>query len=182
MSKEQTSLNVMAAVTIYNDFTAQEIIICHCFHFFSPPICHEVMGLEVIILIFWRLRFTPAFSLSFLTLIKKLFSSSSLSTIWMISFAYLRSLVFLLAIFIPACDSSSPAFHIMYYAYGGFPSGSVVKNLPAMHEPQKMQVWSLGWEELLEEGMTTHSSILAWRIPWTEERGGLQSIGSQRVG
>ena len=85
-------------------------------------------------------------------------------------------------LFIPACDSSSPAFHMMYYAYGGFPSGSVVKNLPKMHEPQKMQVWSLGWEEPLEEGMTTHSSILAWRIPWTEERGGLQSIGSQRVG
>ena len=139
------------------------------------------MGLEVIILIFWRLRFTPAFSLSSLTLIKKLFSSSSLSTIRMI-FAYLRSLVFLPAIFIPACDSSSPAFHMMYYAYGGFPSGSVVKNLPAMHEPQKMQVWSLGWEEPLEEGMTTHSSILAWRIPWTEETRGLQSVGLQRVG
>ena len=47
-----------------------------------------------------------------------------------------------------------------------------------------MQVWSLGWEDLVEEGMTTHFSILAWRIPWTEP-GGLQraqSIGSQRVG
>ena len=41
---------------------------------------------------------------------------------------------------------------------------------------------SLGWEDPLEEGMATHSSTLAWRIPWTEERGGLQSIGSQRVG
>ena len=40
----------------------------------------------------------------------------------------------------------------------------------------------LGWEDPLEEGMTTHSSILAWRIPWTEEPGGLQSIGLQRVG
>ena len=45
-----------------------------------------------------------------------------------------------------------------------------------------MQVQSLGWEAPLEEGMTTHSSILAWRIPWTEEPGGLQSIGLQRVG
>ena len=45
-----------------------------------------------------------------------------------------------------------------------------------------MQVWSLGREDPLEEGMVTHSSILAWRIPWTEEPGGLQSIGSQRVG
>ena len=41
--------------------------------------------------------------------------------------------------------------------------------------------WSLGWEDLLEEGMATHSSILAWRIPWTEEPGGLQSVGSPRV-
>ena len=54
-----------------------------------------------------------------------------------------------------------------------------VKNLPAM---QETWVRSLGWEDPLEEGMATHSSILAWRIPWTEEAGGLQSIGSQRVG
>ena len=53
-----------------------------------------------------------------------------------------------------------------------------VKNLPAM---QETQVQSLGGEDPLEEGMATHSSILAWRIPWTEEPGGLQSIGSQRV-
>jgi len=59
-----------------------------------------------------------------------------------------------------------------------FPGGSAVKNLPAM---QEMQVQSLGWEDPLEEGMATHSSILAWRIPWTEEPGGLQFIGSQRV-
>ena len=51
----------------------------------------------------------------------------------------------------------------------GFSGGSVVKK-PAM---QEMQVWSLGWEDPLEEGMATHSSILAWRIPWTEEPGGL---------
>ena len=45
-----------------------------------------------------------------------------------------------------------------------------------------MLVQSLGWEDPLEEGMATHSSILAWRIPWTEEPGGLPSMGSQRVG
>ena len=45
-----------------------------------------------------------------------------------------------------------------------------------------MQVQPLGWEDLLEEEMVTHSSILAWEIPWTEELGGLQSMGSQRVG
>ena len=47
---------------------------------------------------------------------------------------------------------------------------------------QETQVRSLGWEDLLEKGMATHSRILAWRIPWTEQRGGLQSMGSQRVG
>ena len=59
----------------------------------------------------------------------------------------------------------------------GFPRGSVVKNLPAMQEPQETRVQSLGWQDALEEEMTTHSSILAWRIPWTEEPGGLQSVG-----
>ena len=55
----------------------------------------------------------------------------------------------------------------------------VVKNLPAIRETR---VQPLGWEDPLERGMATHSSILAWRIPWTEEPGGLQSMGSQRVG
>ena len=53
------------------------------------------------------------------------------------------------------------------------------KNLPAM---QETQIQSLGWEDPLEKGMATHFSILAWRIPWTEEPSGLQSMGSQRVG
>ena len=55
----------------------------------------------------------------------------------------------------------------------------MVKNLPAIPETQ---VRSLGGEDLLEKGMATHSSILSWRIPWTEEPSGLQSMGSQRVG
>ena len=62
------------------------------------------------------------------------------------------------------------------------PSSSVVKNPPSVQELQEMRVRSLGWEDPLEEGMATHSSILAWRIPCTEERGGLRSIRSQRVG
>ena len=57
----------------------------------------------------------------------------------------------------------------------------MVKNLPAMQETQETQVWSLGQEDPLEKGMATLSSILAWRIPWTEEPGGLQPMGSQRV-
>ena len=63
----------------------------------------------------------------------------------------------------------------------GFPSGSAVKNLPATQEPKETWVRSLGQKDPLEEGMATHSSILAWRIPWTEESGRLQSIGSQSV-
>ena len=55
----------------------------------------------------------------------------------------------------------------------------MVNNPPAM---QETQVQSLGQEDPLEKGMATHSSTLVWRIPWTEEPGGLQSVGSQRVG
>ena len=54
-----------------------------------------------------------------------------------------------------------------------------IKNLPAM---QETRVQSLGWKDPLEKGMATHSSILAWKIPWAEELGRLQSMGSQRAG
>ena len=57
-----------------------------------------------------------------------------------------------------------------------------VKNLPAMQETQETQVQSLGQENPLEEEMATHSSIFAWRIQWTKEPGGFQSMGLQRVG
>ena len=56
---------------------------------------------------------------------------------------------------------------------GGLPSGSEVKNLPAVQEMQETWVQSLGWEDPLEEEMAAHSSILAWEIPWTEEPDGL---------
>ena len=64
----------------------------------------------------WMLSFKPAFSLSSFTFIKRLFSSSSVSTLRVVSSAYLRLLIFLPAILIPACASSSPAFHMMYSA------------------------------------------------------------------
>ena len=54
----------------------------------------------------------------------------------------------------------------------------LVKNPPTV---QEMQVQSLGWEDPLEKGMATHSSVLAWKVPWTEDSGRLQSMGSQRV-
>ena len=77
---------------------------------FPPSICHEVMGLDAMILVCWMLSFKPAFSLSSFTLIKRLFSSSLLSAIRVASSAYLRLLLFLLAILIPGGASSSLAF------------------------------------------------------------------------
>ena len=62
----------------------------------------------------------------------------------------------------------------------GFPGGSDVKNLPAMQRPGLM-VWYPGQQDPLEKGMATYSHVLAWKIPWTEESGGIQSMGSQRV-
>ena len=75
----------MAAFTIRSDFGAQENKIYHCF-----PICHEVIGLDAMILFFWMLSFNPAFSLSSCTFIKGFYSSSLLSTIRVVSSAYLR--------------------------------------------------------------------------------------------
>ena len=69
-----------------------------------------------------------------------------------------------------------------YKGIWGFPGGSVVKNPPEMQEAQEPQVHFLGQEDPLKEGMATHSSILVWRIPQTEEPGRLQSTGPQRVG
>ena len=75
------------------------------------------MGLDGMILVVWMLSFKPAFSFSSFTLIKKLFSSSSLDAIIVASSAYLRLLIFLQEILIPACDSFRLAFHMMYFAY-----------------------------------------------------------------
>jgi len=67
----------------------------------------------------------------------------------------------------------------MHKYYRAFLIAQSVKNLPAV---QETWVRSLGWEDPLEKEMATHSSILAWKISWKEESGGLQSMGSQRVG
>ena len=68
-------------------------------------------------------------------------------------------------------------FEAAYDGSRASPSAQRAKNPPAM---QETQFRSLGWEDPLEKGVDTHSSILAWRIPWTEEPGGLQSIGLQK--
>ena len=77
----------------------------------KPSICHEVMGPDAMILIFWMLSFKPAFSVSSFTIIKRLFSSSSLSVIRVVSSACLRLLIFFLAILIPAYPWFQPVFH-----------------------------------------------------------------------
>ena len=106
----------MAAITICSDFGAQKNKVSHCFHCF--PIyfpwsdgtrCHDLSFLNV--------ELKPTFSLSSFTLIKRLFSSSSLSAVRVVSSAYLRLLIFHLAILIPVCVSSSPVFLMMYSAY-----------------------------------------------------------------
>ena len=83
----------------------------------SPSICHEVMGLDAMIFIFYMLSLKPAFSLFSFTFIKRPFSSSSFSAIRVMPSVYLRLLIFLPEILIPACVLSSPAFRMMYSAY-----------------------------------------------------------------
>ena len=82
----------------------------------SPSICHQVMGPDAMILVFWMLSFKPTFSLSSFIFIKRLFSCSSLSAIRVVSSAYLSLFIFFLAILIPACTSSSSAFLMMFSA------------------------------------------------------------------
>ena len=84
---------------------------------FSLSVCHEVQGPDAVIFVSWMLSFKPSFSLSSFTLIKRLFSFSSLSAVGVVSSAYLRLLIFLLAILIAAFDSSGLPFHMVYSAY-----------------------------------------------------------------
>ena len=99
-----------------SDFGTPQNKICHCFLCF-PIYLPWSYGISCHGLFFWMLSFKPAFSLSFFTFIKRLFSSSSLSAIRVMSSAYLRLLIFLPTILIPACASSSLAFHMKYSAY-----------------------------------------------------------------
>ena len=103
-------------VTILSDFGVQENKVCHWFHFFPIYLpwcdgtrCHD--------LVFLKAEFKPVFSLSSFILIKRLFSSSSLSVIRVVLSPCLRLLICFLTILISACDSSSLAFHVMYSAY-----------------------------------------------------------------
>ena len=103
----------------------------------SPSICRELMEPDVMILVFWMLSCKPTFSLSSFTFFKRLFSSSSLSAIRVVSSAYRRWLIFLLEILIPACASSNPAFLIMYSAYI---FNKQVDNIQPWHTP--FPIWN----------------------------------------
>ena len=82
-------------------------------------------------------------------------------------------------LFIQLCWARHAGSLISVVICKGLPRGSAVKNLPAVQDVQETRVRSLGREDPLEEGMATHPTILLWRVPWTEEPGGLQSIGLQ---
>ena len=110
-------------------------IVCHCFHCFLMCL-HEVMGLDAMIFGFWMLSFKWAFSLSSLTFIKRLFSSSTLSALRVVS-TCLRLLIFLPAILIPACASSSPAYRTMSSAYKLNKQGD---NIQPSHTP--FRIWN----------------------------------------
>jgi len=106
----------MAAITICSDFGAPQNKVWHCFHCFATYLPTN-RGPDAMIFVFWMFSFKPTFSLSSFTFIKTLFSASSLSAIRVVPSAYLRLLIFLPAILIPAYASSSPVFLMMYSAY-----------------------------------------------------------------
>ena len=131
------------------------------------------------------LNLEPAFSLTFFTFIKTLFSSSSLSAIKLVLSAYLRLVIFRPEVLSPACGSSSLAFGMMYSAYMekamAAHSSTLAWKTPLMEEPGRLQsMGSLSRTRLsnftftfhfhaLEKEKATHSSVLAWRIPGTGE-------------
>ena len=121
------SFNFMAAVTIYSDFGAPQKIKYLTVSIASLPIYHEVMGSDAMILVFWMLSFKPTFSLSSFTFIKRLFRSSSLSVIRVMSSVYMRLLTFLPVILILAYASFRLAFLMMYSAYKLYKQGDNIQ-------------------------------------------------------
>ena len=122
----------------------------------SPSICHEVMGPDAMILVFWMLSFKPTFSLSSFTFIKRLFSSSSPSAISVVSSAYLSLLIFIQAILIPVYALSSPEFLIMYSAYKLKKHGD---NIQPWHTP--FPIWN---QSVVPFPVLTVASWLAYRF------------------
>ena len=131
---------------------------------FSPSICHEVMVLNAMILLFWVLSFKPTFSLSSFTLIKRLFSSSALSAIRVALSAYLRLLIFLPLILIPACDSSSLAFLMIYPASKLNKQGD---NIQPRHTPLPILNQSIVPCPVLKVASWPAYSLLRRQVRWS---------------
>ena len=145
----------MPSVTICSDFGVQENKVCHYFQCFPVYLpwsdgtgCHDIR--------FWMLSFKPAFSLSFFIFIKRLFSSSLLSAIRVLSYTYLRLLIFYRAILIPACASSSLAFHMIYSAYKLNKQGD---NIQPWHTP--FMIWN---QSVVPHLVLTDASWPAYRF------------------
>ena len=141
----------MAAVTMCSDFGAPKNKVWHCFHCF--PIYFPWS--DVMIFVFWMLSFKPTFSLSSFTFIKRLFSSSSLSAIRVVSSAYLRLLIFLPAILIPACASSSPAFLLRWEQSQGVEIGPIWANSAPPPSSEKAP-----WVHLLQMCLTENKAVM----------------------
>ena len=112
----------------------KSVTVCICFPIYLP----WSDGLHAMIFVFWRLSFMPIFSLSSFTFIRRLYNSSLLYAITVESSAHLRLLIFLLAVLIPSCASSSPAFPVMYSAYKLNKQGD---NIQPCHTP--FPIWNL---------------------------------------
>ena len=160
----------------------------------SPSICHEVMGPDAMIFILWMLSFKPAFSLSSFTFIKRLFSASSLSVINVVPSTYLRLLIFLLAILIPACGSSSLAFLMMCSCLlakslqscltlcdpiDSSPPGSPFPGIPQARTLEWVAIsFSNAWKWKVKVKSLSHVWLLA--TPWTAAYQAPLSMGSSR--
>ena len=153
---------------------------------FSPSICHEVMGTDAMIFAFLMLNFKPAFSVPSFTLIKRLFSSSSLSAIRLVLFAYPRLLIFLLAVLFPACHLSSPAFHMVYSAYklrkrllrvpwtAGRSNQSILKEINPEYYSLKRQMLKLKLQyfgHLMQRADSLEKNLMLGKIDGKRRRG-----------
>ena len=182
------------AVTICSDFGAQEIK-SDTVSTVSPSICYEVMGPNAMIFVFWMLSFKPAFSFSSFTFIKRQFRLSSLSAIRVVSSGYLRLLMILLVILIPACVSSSLAFHMMYSAAAAAKSLQLCLTLyhptdgspPGFPDSGILQARTLEWVAISFSNawkwkvkVKTLSHVRLFATPWTAAHQAPPSMGFSR--
>jgi len=160
-SNEQASFNFMAVAIIFSGLGAPQNKVSHCFLCFPIYLpwsdgtkCHDLHSLTV--------KFKPDVSLSYFTFIKRLFSSSSISAMRVVSLAYLRILIFLPVILIPACASSSWTFHMMYSAYKLIKQGDNIQLLYTL-----FQIWK---QSTLPRSALPGAYWPAYRLLWRQVR------------